>query len=91
MITSELSNPDCISAERVCFKKGIYIRPHFHGPSLESVLCDGNIGLRLRYAGRDGKECPYNSLYSNSLDSIDRPYSLILIRIHLDIRGVVHN
>ena len=91
MISSELSDPVYISAERVCFRKGIYVRLYFYSPSLESVPRGGNIGLRLRYASRDGEECPYNSLYSNSLDSIDRPYSLILTRVYLDIRGVVYN
>jgi hypothetical protein len=91
MISSELFDPVCTSTERVCFRKGIYVCPHFYSLSLESVPRGGNIGLRLRYASRDGEECPYNSLYSNSLDSIDRPYSLVLIRVYLDIGGVVHN
>mgnify|MGYP006899223301 CR=1 FL=1 len=69
----------------------MHIRPHFHGLSLESVLCGGNVGLCLRYAGRDREERPYNGLCSNSLDSIDRPHSLVLTRVYPDIGGVVHN
>lgn len=88
---SELSDLVCTSAERVCFRKGIYIRPHFYGLSLESVPRGGNVGLCLRYASYDGEECPYNGLCSNSLDLIDRPYGLVLIRVYLDIRGVVYN
>ena len=91
MISSELFNPVYTSTERVYFRKGMYVRPYFHGPSPESVPRGGNVGLRLRYASRDGEECPYNSLCSNSLDSIDRPHGLVLTRVHPDIRGVVHN
>ena len=91
IVSSELPDPVCTPAEGVGFRQGMYIRLYLHGPSLESLSCGGNVGLRLRYASRDGEECPYNGLCSNSLDPIDRPYSLILTRVHPDIRGVVYD
>jgi hypothetical protein len=91
VVSSELPDPIYISAERIGFRESVYVRLYLHGPSLESVSCGGNMSFRLRYAGRDGEECPHNSLCSNSLDSINRPYSLVLTRVYLDIRRVVYN
>ncbi|OQD86913.1 hypothetical protein PENSOL_c082G07158 [Penicillium solitum] len=55
----------------------------------EPVLCSGSVGLRLRYAGRNFEECPYNRLRSYSLDAVDRSDSHILESVYLGIGGVV--
>jgi hypothetical protein len=55
VVSPELLHAGCAPAERVGFWKGVNVRPHFHGPSPETVLCGGNVSLGLRYAGRNGE------------------------------------
>lgn len=69
----------------------MYVRPHLHGLSLEAVLNSGNVGLCLCYTGRNCEECSYNRLRSQPLDTVHRPYGLILIYVYLDIGNVVYD
>jgi hypothetical protein len=66
------------------------IRPHLYGASLKLVLYGSNVSLRLRYAGRNCRKYPYNSLRSNPLDLVNQRGILILKSIYLDIRGIVY-
>jgi hypothetical protein len=91
VVSSELPDPICIIAERIGFRQSVYVRPHLHGPSPESMLRSGNVGLRLCYAGRDREKCPHNGLGSYSLDSVNRSHGFILARMHPDIGGVIRD
>ena len=91
MVSSESLDPRCIPAERIGFWQGVNVYPHLHGPSPEPVLCSGNVGLRLRYAGRNCEERPYNRLRSYPVDAVDRSDGLVLQSVHPDIGGVVHH
>lgn len=89
MVSSAFLEPRCIPAERVGFWQDVSVRPYFHGPSSEPVLCSGKVGHRLRYAGRNFEECPYDHLRSYSLDAVDRSDGHILESVHPGIGGVV--
>lgn len=71
VVSFELLDPICISAERIDFRQGVHVRPHFHSLSPETVLSSGNVGLRLFDTGRNCEECPYNRLRSYLLDAVD--------------------
>jgi hypothetical protein len=90
MVSSEFLDPCCIPAERIGFWQGMYVRPHLHGSSPETVLNSGKVGLHLCYTGHDCEECSYNRLRSYPLDAVDRPHGLVLARVHPDIGRVVH-
>lgn len=91
MVPPKFLDPRSILTERVGFWQGVNVRLYLHGPSLEPLLCSGNVSLRLRHASRNCEECPYNRLRSYPLDAVNRSDGLILKSVYLDIRGVVHH
>jgi hypothetical protein len=49
------------------------------------------MSLYFYYTSYNSKECSYYYLSSNLLNLVNRPASLILKSVHLDIRGIVHH